>query len=138
MPARRRARGERVVETDASADLYEEDEEAFDEEDAFEDEPREEVSGRGRSRVLSAAAAGKIGLRNIAELTGKEIEGVTLVQPEENGWLVAVEVVEDRRVPSSGDTLAIYEAELDREGGLLSYRRTRRYKRGKGDGGEAS
>ena len=136
MPARRRARQEERVANRDADDLYEDDEETFDdEEDDFDDEPLEEKSGdRGRRpRALSAATAGRAGLRHIADLTAKEIEGVTLVQPEENGWVVGVEVVEDRRVPSSGDILALYEAEMDREGNLLSYRRTRRYKRGKGD-----
>ncbi len=38
-------------------------------------------------------------------------------------------VLEDRRVPSSGDILALYEAELDPDGSLLAYRRARRYSR---------
>jgi hypothetical protein len=103
------------------------------------DEPVEETPARRpRPRVLTAASAGKAGLRHIADLTGKETEGVTLVEPVEGGWLVNVEVVEDRRVPSSSDILALYEAEMDTEGNLLSYRRIRRYRRGKGDYGEAS
>jgi hypothetical protein len=52
--------------------------------------------------------------------------------------VVEVEVVEDRRIPSSGDILALYEAEMDMEGNLLAYRRIRRYRRGRGDYGEAS
>ena len=51
------------------------------------------------------------------------------MQPTEDGWLVSVEVLEDRRVPSSGDILALYEAELDPDGSLLAYRRARRYSR---------
>jgi predicted secreted protein len=74
----------------------------------------------------------------MAELTGKEAECVTLVEPSEDGWLVGVEIVEDRRIPSSGDTLALYELDLDMAGDLLSYRRVRRYKRGSGDPGEGT
>ncbi|MEV0149816.1 MULTISPECIES: gas vesicle protein GvpO [unclassified Nonomuraea] len=92
--------------------------------DGYEEEPR---------RRLSAATAGETGLRHIAGLTAREPEGVTLVKPGDNGWTVDVEVVEDRRIPSSGDILALYEAELDAEGDLLSYRRLRRYRRGSGD-----
>ena len=55
------------------------------------------------------------------------------VEPSEDGWLVTVEVVEDRRIPSSTDVLATYETELDRDGELISYRRVRRYARGRGD-----
>lgn len=82
--------------------------------------------------VLTAAQAAQRGLRQIAELTGKQPEGVTGVEPAEDGWVVGVEVVEDRRVPSSGDILAIYETEFDLSGELLSYRRVRRYSRGRG------
>lgn len=90
---------------------------------------------QGQSRIggqgdwLSAGPAAEAGLRQIATLTGKTPEGVTGVEPTEDGWLVSVEVLEDHRVPSSGDILALYEAELDPDGSLLAYRRTRRYSR---------
>ncbi|MBF8185421.1 gas vesicle protein [Nonomuraea sp. K274] len=90
-----------------------------------------------RARELSAATAGEAGLRHIADLTARDIEGVTAVQPTEEGWVVGVEAVEDRRIPSSGDLLALYEVELDTEGSLLSYRRIRRYRRANADQGEA-
>jgi hypothetical protein len=83
----------------------------------------------GQADGLPAAGAAEAGLRQIAALTGKPLEGVTGVQPTEEGWLVSVEVLEDRRVPSSGDILALYEAELDPDGALLAYRRARRYSR---------
>ncbi|MEV0824417.1 gas vesicle protein GvpO [Nonomuraea rubra] len=86
---------------------------------------------------LNAVTAGAVGLRHIAELTTKEVEGITSVQPAEEGWLVNIEIIEDRRIPSSGDILAIYQAEIDVEGRLLSYRRLRRYKRSNADTGEA-
>jgi hypothetical protein len=84
---------------------------------------------------MSAAQAGRQGLEQIAELTGKEPEGVTGVERADDGWVVTVEVIEDRRVPSSTDVLAMYETSLDADGELESYRRIRRYSRGSGDGG---
>jgi len=84
---------------------------------------------------LTAAKAGRYALRQIAELTGKEPEGVTGVEPAEDGWLVTVEVVEDRRIPSSSDVLSTYETEIGPDGGLVAYRRLRRYPRGRGDNG---
>lgn len=86
-------------------------------------------------RRLSAAEAGREGLQQIIELTGKDPEGVTGVERSQDGWLVTVEVVEDRRIPSSTDILATYEAEIDGDGELLSYRRVQRYSRGRGDNG---
>ena len=87
-------------------------------------------------RPLSAAEAGREGLQQIIELTGKDPEGVTGVERSQDGWLVTVEVVEDRRIPSSTDMLSTYEAEIDGDGELLSYRRVRRYARGRGDNGD--
>lgn len=84
---------------------------------------------------LTAAQAGRHGLEQIAELTGKEPEGVTGVERSEDGWQVTVEVVEDRRIPSSSDILATYRTLIGPDGELASYQRTRRYNRGRGDDG---
>jgi hypothetical protein len=98
---------------------------------------RDRPSGDDRpargGRELTAGRAGLEGMKLIGELTGKAAEGVTGVEPTEDGWLVTVEVVEDRRIPSSTDVLATYEVELALDGELLSYRRLRRYSRGRGD-----
>lgn len=84
---------------------------------------------------LTAPQAAQAALRQIAELTGKQPEGVTGVGPAEDGWVVGIEVVEDQRIPSSSDILAAYETALDSGGELLSYRRVRRYPRGRTDRG---
>jgi hypothetical protein len=93
-------------------------------------------ASRGRSR-LTAAEVGRYGLEQIAELTGKETEGISGVNPSDDGWIVTMDVVEDRRIPSTSDVLATYEAELDADGELISYRRLRRYARGRGDDGSS-
>jgi hypothetical protein len=95
-----------------------------DRESAEEDQPR-----------LTAAKAGRYGLRHIAELTGKDPEGITGVEPTEDGWLVTIEVIEDRRIPSSSDILSAYETEIGPDGELVAYRRVRRYARGRADDG---
>ena len=107
-------------------------------EEPEDEEPDEAGDRRARRRSrrdggLSAAKAGQLAMRQIAELTGKEAEGITGVEPGEDGWIVGVEVVEDRRIPSSTDILATYETEVDSGGELVSYRRVRRYPRGRGD-----
>ncbi|MEO3799230.1 gas vesicle protein GvpO [Nonomuraea sp. B1E8] len=135
MPAQRRVRARRPAEQDAEPEEAVEDQQA-------EEEPDEEAShdeappARSRVKSLSASSAGAAGLRHIVELTGRESEGITLVRREGDGWVVGVEVVEDRRIPSSGDVLALYQAELDADGELQSYRRLRRYRRASGDQGE--
>lgn len=77
-------------------------------------------------------------MRQIAELTGKKPEGVTAVAPAEDGWMASVEVIEDRRVPSSADVMAIYDTLISADGDLQSYRRVSRYSRGRGDSGGGS
>lgn len=87
---------------------------------------------------LTAAEAGRQGLKQVADLTGKEPEGVSGVERDDDGWLVTVDVVEDRRIPSSSDVMATYETLIGPDGELASYRRIHRYVRGRGDdtGGE--
>jgi hypothetical protein len=96
---------------------------------------RQRVRSDGRQETekrlpVTAAEAGRCGLRQIAELTGKELEGVTGVEPTEDGWLVTVEVVESRRIPASSDLLATYETDIGPDSELVSYRRVQRYARG--------
>jgi Gas vesicle synthesis protein GvpO len=67
----------------------------------------------------------------IIEITGRRPVQITGLAPtDEDGWIVELEIVEDRRIPSSADMLALYQIELDADGILLAYRRTRRYMRG--------
>lgn len=83
--------------------------------------------------TLSASAVAAKALDHTGELIRSAAVGVTSVEPVEDGWLVEVEVVEERRIPSSADLLALYEMELDFDGSLLAYRRTKRYARGRAD-----
>lgn len=79
---------------------------------------------------VTATTAAEFALEHIERLTSRPILGVTAIHPLDDGWLVEVEVVEERRVPSTTDILGLYEVEEDLQGGLLAYRRTRRYTRG--------
>lgn len=89
-----------------------------------------------RRKTLSAADVGASAQEQVAELTGKQVVGVTSVEKTEDGWQVGVEVVEGARVPSTADLLAIYQADLDSGGELQGYKRLKRYVRGAaGEGG---
>ncbi len=98
--------------------------------------PPQRPEATPRRRSIAAADAAQAGLQQVAVLTGREPEGVVSLEPAEGGWVVGVEVVEDHRIPSSTDVLALYEAELDENGELVGYSRTRRYGRGTKDSGE--
>ncbi len=98
------------------------------------DDDTDDSGGRSdRSGSRTAAQAAAAAIAQLAELTSKDAEGATSAEPIEEGWLVEVEVLEDRRIPSSADMLALYEVELDLDGNLVAYRRTRRYSRGSTD-----
>jgi hypothetical protein len=92
----------------------------------------EQQLGASSRRHLAVRDVAQTGMRELSELLGKQATQVTEVSTRHDGWLLAVEVVELERLPSSSDILALYEAELDVNGTLQSYRRTQRYARGSG------
>ncbi len=95
--------------------------------------------GGDEEPALTAREAVDIVRETITDITGADSGRITSAVPtDEGGWVVEVEIVEDRRIPSSGDMLALYEVELDISGELLAYRRTRRYMRGHTDNGGAA
>ena len=137
MPGRRVSR-ESTARGGRAADLEpEQDPETAAEDTARPNDRADPNDGQVKSRPPAAAVA-QAAIQAIAELIGRQPEGVTALEPTEDGWRVAVEVVEDQRVPSSADILATYQAELDMEANLLSYRRTKRYQRGRADSGEGT
>jgi hypothetical protein len=80
---------------------------------------------------MTAREAADMCREYITEMAGHEPVAMTSVEPiEDDGWIVEFEVIEERRIPSSADILAIYEVEVDPDGELLAFRRTRRYHRG--------
>ena len=83
--------------------------------------------------IRTAREAVKAALRQVMDLTGKQAESITDVEQRENGWMIGIEVVEDRRIPSSADILASYEATVDQDGELIAYRRVSRYIRARSD-----
>jgi hypothetical protein len=88
-----------------------------------------------RPKVTAASVAEAAG-EQLAQLAGKEVEGVTGIERTDDGWKVQVEVLELRRVPSTTDVLAVYEVTMDEDGDLEGYRRHERYVRGvPGEGG---
>jgi hypothetical protein len=69
----------------------------------------------------------------LSELTGYPIEAVVGVEQVQDGWLVAIDVLEIGKVPPTVDILATYHVDLDEAGELRGYRRVHRYVRGQID-----
>ena len=92
--------------------------------------------GQAEQAPLNARDAADVARELITELNGQDPVAMTSVEvTDQEGWIVEFEVVEDRRIPSSSDILALYEVEMDADGELLALRRTRRYLRGQTHGG---
>ncbi|HBY99585.1 MAG: gas vesicle protein [Ardenticatenaceae bacterium] len=79
---------------------------------------------------ITAPEVARRAKEQLAELTGLKPDTVSSLNRDEAGWHAALEMVELRRVPDSGDVLATYEVSLDEAGNLTGYERTRRYQRG--------
>ena len=86
--------------------------------------------GRLSARDLTLAAR-----RMIEELTGYAPEAVSGFQWDGEAWLVSVDVCELERVPNTTDVMATYIVQIDDRGGLLGYKRERRFQRGHAEEG---
>ena len=60
--------------------------------------------------------------RVLDDLGGMDVERVTGVEADDDGWRVTVEVVEVRRIPDTADVLARYEVSMSRSGQFRGYR----------------
>jgi hypothetical protein len=70
----------------------------------------------------------------LTELMGRPVEAVLGLEPDDDGWVVTVQVVELARIPNSTDVLGEYAVTLDNDGDVTGYRRMRRYHRSQADG----
>jgi hypothetical protein len=86
---------------------------------------------RDNGRASSPAALARVAVAELAELIGRDPEGIVGLERTEDGWLVVASVLELHRVPDTADVLADYEIDADEEGHLTGYRRVRRYVRGR-------
>ena len=81
--------------------------------------------GKLSARDLTLAAKA-----TVEDLTGFVPESVSGLQWDGETWLVTVDVCELERVPNTTDVMATYVVQLDDRGGLLGYKRERRFQRG--------
>lgn len=90
---------------------------------------RPAVRHRNPQTLLTSAAVITRARDELAALTGYKIDSVSGFERTDDGWRLAVTVVELCRIPASTDILATYEATLNEAGDLLNYHRGGRYLR---------
>jgi len=83
-------------------------------------------SSEKRGPVLSAS---RRAMAQLAELTGREPDSVSALEPTDDGWRFQMEIVELERIPQTTSVLASYQVDADPEGNVMSYRRVHRYTR---------
>ncbi len=79
--------------------------------------------------ALSIAQVIERGREQLSELTGLQLGSTLGVARDEEGWRVAVEMVEKHSLPDQMDILALYDINLDDDGNLLEFNRRRLRKR---------
>ncbi len=70
------------------------------------------------------------GTENIVQLTGLKLLGVVGALPEEENYLLKIELIEREGIPNTMDSVGLYEVTLDRSGNLIGYSRVDMRKRG--------
>jgi Gas vesicle synthesis protein GvpO len=93
----------------------------------------ESTSNDGQDRRISARDLIIAARETIQDLTGYPPEAVSGLQWDGDSWLVTVDVLELERIPSTTDLLATYVVQLDDGGGLMGYKRTKRFVRGQAE-----
>jgi hypothetical protein len=92
-----------------------------------------ETAHRNGNSGIRAGEAIKHAREILADVLGKDAESVSGVNRSEEGWAVALDVVELSRIPPSTDLLATYDVTLDSSGDLVDLARSRRYMRNQAD-----
>ena len=92
-----------------------------------------EEDGGSTNNRMSARDLALEARATVKDMTGFDPETVSGLQWDGETWLVSVEVCELTRIPNTTDVMASYVVQLDDGGGLLGYKRDRRYLRGEAE-----
>jgi hypothetical protein len=126
---------------DREQDEQDEDEQDQDEQDRDEDERDQEDEGedegdkKAARPSISAREMTHAALDALEDLTGHTPEAATGLMWDGDSWLVTVDVLELSRIPETTDLLATYVVQLDGDGNLSGYKRTKRFQRSQADEG---
>ena len=93
-------------------------------------QPRRKKQDDSADGAVSAGELTRAARQIVEDLTSYTPEAVSGFQWDGEAWLVTVDVCEMRRIPNTTDVMATYVVQLDESGGLLGYKRERRFQRG--------
>lgn len=96
-------------------------------------EQEQERSRSTQRKRVPIAEAMRLATGQLSELLQREPASVSSLKATDEGWTADIEVVEVERVPETTSVMGSYRVQLDGEGNLLGYERTRRYARGQID-----
>jgi hypothetical protein len=116
-----------------------EDSSSESEDDSGDGEDGEDHEGDEDSEAASPSISAKemiqAAMEALRDLSGHEPESATGLQWDGEAWLVTIQVCELRRIPNTTDLIATYVVQLDGDGNLSGYKRTRRIPRGQAEEG---
>ena len=116
------------------------DDASGDDDDDSGDDSGEDDSGEDEEAArpsISAKEMTQAAMEALKDLTGHEPEGATGLMWDGESWLVTVDVLELSRIPNTTDLLGTYVVQLDGDGNLSGYKRTRRFQRGQAEESQA-
>jgi len=68
--------------------------------------------------------------RQMVAITGLPADTVARLDRAEDGWAVAIDMLEHRAIPRTHDLIAAFEVTLDDGGKVVRWKRTGRFQRG--------
>jgi hypothetical protein len=109
------------------------DEERNDEDQDDQEQKERDEDGAAASPSVSAKEMTQAAMQALRDLTGHAPESATGLMWDGESWLVTVDVLELSRIPNTTDLLGTYVVQLDGDGNLSGYKRTRRFQRGQAE-----
>jgi hypothetical protein len=119
----------------STEDSGQDDSDSSADEGSTDDSDDDHSQSKDATPSLSAKEMTTAAIDVLRELTGREPEAATGLMWDGEAWLVTIDVLELARIPNTTDLLATYVVELDGEGNLSGYKRTRRFQRGAAEEG---
>ena len=107
------------------------DDDGREEDEKQEDDGDDDDGSRQRAAKpsLSAKEMTRAAMEALQDLTGHTPEAASGLMWDGESWLVTVDVLELSRIPNTTDLLATYVVQLDGDGNLSGYKRTKRFQR---------